>query len=1734
MELSTDITKKSSINIYEDFLSNKFISNLKISLNEIYLKFKNDENIIEYFSQNSSFQLDKESIINTGYLNYIIYPIYYFFDKNLNPDLGSFISVRKKLRELYNFDEIFDLNSSSIIDVPSNIHSTILYKFELNNKKYIYYSNSGLGIKNNLRFNTNDNNFVAPKIFEVKNDKLYNFIPIYINFILFYIIELNKGSIKRGGINKFMEKYTTYLEKYKKKYNCNFIDKITIDPNDFESIIKDINGDKIFSTPDRAEKCINLCYALLYFISSKLKDEFKEIFFINLISKKEYEKNKLLERYLSSESINNIKLNDLYINSNRYNFEISKEISNFIKDSIIKEDDELNNFNIFIDEINKKFDKLSLISESIKFKLDQLKIHFNNFVILNPEQKSGSCAFYSYYYLKNITLIKIYNNTELNFNEKVNLYINKILNFHYKMIHLYGLSQDTDILKNVAYKGVDYFNYNYINSLCDINKLTDEFINVYDKDTFILNNKKKQRCDHLLNFNINGTYKIHDNIKIESTNYNFYIELVDFLGDKINIIRKTSIDKLIGNNNPNKLKTQFDEKFDKLYIEIKKDYYLNLIFDANKWDSLKNMYYIYLLLLIYIHNSDNEEFVKNENISNYKKTSNKYLYYFLYIHHIKPDIKTGETIDTLLSAKKIINIEYDILFLLLETNEKKNIFLVLEKVKNFKGLEDLINTIFKFNSFDIYMLNEHELIRFCTIDNEYYYNFYYLFNNDINLYDDYDFDFESEISSDYIYKNIYLFFCKNNFLQNNDYINQELKNNYKNKINYIIKYFRKSLIKKKKYLNNNTENIYCMNITELLIILTNYKETYINIKTNIKTLFGYNYLPLFKILACCKLSIKSSDRTNLIIQNDEICSSEDLIEYININSLNENDDSWIEGNIIYKIFKKSDEINFKWIKNIGFETDNYKLFSYKNKDFYRLFPKNNNIYNILIRFGLSEEEKDHFLILCEKKYYNESENTLTYSNLGELIIITSINHHILQSKCIILNINNNFIDKNNVYIIDNYNNKLLLLFDLTIEKYPFLSFIPKDVIYFFYRDIINNSFEYLPRLGDFYENKNKLQLIINSNFKKIQCYFIENMFEINYDYKINRNMSINEYCEKDYEYSNKNYYSSENLKSVILNFEFGPSLIFPVNDFDINNYKYCFSFYRSKIINLSDYKWDTFYKINNSENLEIFNNEIEKKLIPFCKCKIKYEIGNEKKILTNYKINENTVNKFINTHHFCSLLYCSNDNLKKLINTSILKDNIEKILSTIENENYYLDNINNYIINNFEKWLLIMENNILIEIVNSLSNIKISCWDIQFNLTKLNSLLLFNKKILEEGNYYNFEILFLLQSNYFYNEQQMEKYYEIRKDLIKKNPNLKVHQFMMGRGKTSVFTPLLSLCIKYLSKKDPTVITANHLVESSKKILKLSELILDTNINIFSDYNAKERWIKNYYPKKYIDNLEIENEYNIIDEFDSHHNYLESMFNYVLLKSNILEEYIFNYIFDYTFYKIKNKNIEFNPNIIENYNKVILEYPLLNKNLELFYNISKTMKYRMNYGFSFLYENNKNNSFRVCTPFSRKDTPVKKSDFSSILLTLILTFKTYILEFESCLKDFDFENILENIIILDKFYKIKENLNESILPNKNLHVLDELNNFIINYNLESEKSKEEMTHIFNNIYKINNNSFIDNIKNQILKIYLYEINKEKIKYAEKQLNISFIDIIYNNYEQWQVGYTGTAYLKLNE
>jgi hypothetical protein len=169
----------------------------------------------------------------------------------------------------------------------------------------------------------------------------------------------------------------------------------------------------------------------------------------------------------------------------------------------------------------------------------------------------------------------------------------------------------------------------------------------------------------------------------------------------------------------------------------------------------------------------------------------------------------------------------------------------------------------------------------------------------------------------------------------------------------------------------------------------------------------------------------------------------------------------------------------------------------------------------------------------------------------------------------------------------------------------------------------------------------------------------------------------------------------------------------------------------------------------------------------------------------------------------------------------------------------------------------------------------------------LKSIILFIKEINEEDKYLIYELLFLLQSEYFLKENQLEKYRSIKDNIG--HAELKLHQFMMGKGKTSVFTPLLYFTIALCHNKQPTIITASHLVSDTKKIISLNAYIYNIKINVFSDFEAKKRWVLNVMPKEEnkIDfsneenKIDFSNEYNIIDEFDSHYNYLQSIFNYV-------------------------------------------------------------------------------------------------------------------------------------------------------------------------------------------------------------------------------------------------------------
>jgi len=457
--------------------------------------------------------------------------------------------------------------------------------------------------------------------------------------------------------------------------------------------------------------------------------------------------------------------------------------------------------------------------------------------------------------------------------------------------------------------------------------------------------------------------------------------------------------------------------------------------------------------------------------------------------------------------------------------------------------------------------------------------------------------------------------------------------------------------------------------------------------------------------------------------------------------------------------------------------------------------------------------------------------------------------------------------------------------------------------------------------------------------------------------------------------------------------------------------------------------------------------------------------------------NKTTADKFLNEYRLCT------NYIHQVINT----DTINSIKVSVD-EN--IDNFSDYICNNMVNFIIKMEKNIINKLLTKIDG-NTKCWNIQEILNWLKSIVYFNN-LLIKGDFYYFELLFLLQNDYFFKKSQIDKYREILDDIP--NKELKLHQFMMGKGKTSVITPLLSFAIKFLKKGyTPVIITADHLVKQTIKYIEfINNMLSGDKIKVRNDYEAKEKWIEITNEKK----EHLKNEYNIIDEFDLHYNYLQSMFNSVIKSkniNNIIIEYVYNFVKD-------NGNFIDDKVIIDN--TVIPNMIVFKHNLKQFYEEANKMTYKQHYGFEFLHSNDKiiqNQKHRLCVPFSRKDTPIKNSYFSSILLTLILTFKIYIKQFNEnkSLFEQDYINIKNDLNILAEI--LNENLDDT--------------------DMDIKKIKSEINKVDNIVYK-----------------YLLVVNTKQNKfiYTTSQYNISFQDIIHDIYGQWQTGYTGTATLSLTD
>ena len=1627
----------------------------------------------------------------SGIITSINFPIHYLFDHVINNSLMSAYRSKHYLIQTLELNTLFSLDTKAIKYISTDSHATNLYKFEYNNRKYIYYSNSGLGINNQICKQDMTSCII---LYFYNNDELWNKFNDCIEEIINFSNTINySDTIPFNEPLSRVDKIWFYIQ---------YSQSLIIDRDEYNMIIQYMIKEDI--------KCKGqyLCYALLYYMCNK------------------HNKDKNPNSYIENCTINhvlcghdNIKytdrmkeligfktLKDLLDNS------FGKPYLNFNNIAEIAEEDTTNNqviidFQLFINNINLELNKLD--STTIRYKLQHsFKLfHSNISGLYNNIQQSGSCTFYSYYNLAlNMKILDVFKNKK-----NVQEVIDTFVTFHNRMIYLFCLSNDTRYLptKNGKFVKENLYNLQYIHKLIKDAELLDELINIYPHTTFLLHSNKLL-IDQLLNFKLDGSFIINNQVCREINHVDIFNDWYDYLNNimyefrnKNDVNIKSVIEdiKTIFKQIIHKIETT--DNMLKYLIDIEQLPYQSYTFKDLYFNTICEIWIIYLIFLYEMYRENDIDGPKE------KWESENYFYLDYYVPSLllpkeKWDrfdyILYNEKIENKLTNYKIISFNSNIIDLYLNFNE---IFNISDKIKE----QHFLNRI------KIHYSINFEYTNFITICGNR--------NRGFTHYKE-AIHFNNPIQKLNILKIYHSTFNKNIDSSINDAHRITLEN-YKNVF--------------KKYLNEdnnlgifnaNSSPSYLFDITLNIWVLTNFNLLLIHQDNFINYLNNPNYTLFFSLIRNIKAKILIVKfNMNLEKIYTYLCDSDDNIDtkienvISIINTINSKKEDWIEKcGFIVPVTDKIDE-------PVIYNDKQYLSLTYYDENNINdmKYVSNNNITFLLYRFGLDFRDIHEYIFLYpiagmkERPITSsEKENTNTIYD----IIPNKEKCFILikkYKKCIEITFNddpNNSIDINNCYIFDetNKDKKNKLLFNLSKQTHPFISIIPENSPYLCYEK----------------DNHFYLEFILSSSISKNSKGSISELYKKN---QINYNFKLSMYTIK-----------------------IAPSCIFPtINTYNSDLHNLLLDFYETPRLTLTSKNniIKDKYKIQDSlRDLNHINHELYRHICDTISCNSPIDMRQFECVLSEIQERPDRIriiDSFYNEHRIAPTVNCEHVCINDIHRNLPILTRIKSVLiSQIRVEKKTDD----FIVNNIHIWLLVMEVNILINLINHFirdkTNQKLKSGDIQDKLTTLQSIQYFNDKI-KTDFYYGVELLFLLQNEYFFKESQMTKYNVIRQELLKHeqpdaNQSLTCHQFMMGKGKTSVFTPLLSFVIKLVKDKQPTIITMEHLIKPTRKYTIFIEDIMNIKVNILSDFHAKKRWLEHtdknlLVQQKTADlisavgtNLPIENEMkeqigeiksdlhnemNLIDEFDSHHNYLQSMFNVVNKKMDISID-LFTYIFTFTYNK--NKALPFVPYKIQA-NDIIQNVELLYENLEKFYNQSETMIYNKDYGFAFTIEKDYYHQSRICTPFARKDTPVKNSNFSSLLLTLILTFKEYINKYGCKLNHdilYDYNNIILNnqllrdIINISEISKEKKILFYSILCQDNL-------------NLNS------IDNILKAIYET---PITNEIKNRILIYYLYNVNNNQISITTQQFNMSFQDIIYNNYEQWQVGYTGTASLKLND
>ena len=326
-----------------------------------------------------------------------------------------------------------------------------------------------------------------------------------------------------------------------------------------------------------------------------------------------------------------------------------------------------------------------------------------------------------------------------------------------------------------------------------------------------------------------------------------------------------------------------------------------------------------------------------------------------------------------------------------------------------------------------------------------------------------------------------------------------------------------------------------------------------------------------------------------------------------------------------------------------------------------------------------------------------------------------------------------------------------------------------------------------------------------------------------------------------------------------------------------------------------------------------------------------------------------------------------------------------------------------------------------------------------------------------------------------------------------------IQHFMMGKGKSSVLTPLLTMYFVLNHRKTVYIVVPEHLKKQTDKIMKpyikifnIGTVKIVTNIELYILFFEGEI---------------VKDSIFLIDEIDSLVDPLKSNFNLIRTHkdSSIVTE-LYQKITSF----IQNKTYTSTPTETDN-----MLYDDIKHHRQ---NLKGNLKYNINWGI--------HPTKAYAIPFINKDKPALESTFSSIILTLFLTYYYYHILAH---KDKKLSSFLKTYIRQNKL-KYKYGLNKIEITDEDLDTLYDRQTEIIQDVISTIQITETQANISfvdlllkDDVYKIGYSGTV-NVKFPKVESIKYEIYEDKdeainIAYALSQANIviaSNVDI--NRYD----------------